>query len=60
MRIVAYKWNVRVIGEHKPYNYCGYKTKKEALAFANAWNSLHESQVEVCKYDDSLRKWVLA
>ena len=43
------RWNVRKVGDTKTLCYVGLKTKKEAIAIAEDWNSnpTHETKLEV-------------
>ena len=50
MKLATNKWNISELEKNKPVLYYGFKTKKEAQAFADNWNKAHELKIEVIKY----------
>ena len=50
MKLVMHKWNISEVGKNKPICYYGFKLKKEAQAFVDNWNKIHELKIEVIKY----------
>ena len=49
MKLAIGKWNVVEKGNNKPFIYFGFKTKRAAQEWANAWNKTHTLQLEVIK-----------
>lgn len=59
MKLATYNWNYRIIGRTQPISYVGVKTKREAEAFVDDWNSRHiDIKVEIIKYVNGV--WVKA
>lgn len=59
MKLAAYNWNVRIVKEQRIIIYQGFKTKHEAIEFAEDWNARHPNfLIEVVKYVNG--KWEVA
>ena len=51
MKLATYRWNLAIVGHKKPIYYYGYKTKKEAQAFADKWNTHHDDTFQIYVID---------